>query len=104
MYAIRSYYVLNVTPDHLDRHASFAEYRDTKARLFAAQTPEDVAVVNRDDAGKIHTLLFGYVPLGGFYYQRDTSTAVEVSSMQTAQNAAAESLPWPFGFRKPFKT
>jgi UDP-N-acetylmuramoylalanine--D-glutamate ligase len=41
--------VLNVTPDHLDRHESFADYRDAKARLFAAQTADDVAVVGRDD-------------------------------------------------------
>jgi UDP-N-acetylmuramoylalanine--D-glutamate ligase len=41
--------LLNVTPDHLDRHASFAEYRDLKARLFAAQQAGDVAVLNRDD-------------------------------------------------------
>jgi UDP-N-acetylmuramoylalanine--D-glutamate ligase len=41
--------LLNVTPDHLDRHASFAEYREAKARLFAAQEPGDAAVVNRDD-------------------------------------------------------
>jgi UDP-N-acetylmuramoylalanine--D-glutamate ligase len=41
--------LLNVTPDHLDRHASFAEYRCAKARLFAAQTPDDDAVINRDD-------------------------------------------------------
>ena len=42
--------LLNLTPDHLDRHASFAEYRETKARLFAAQEAHDFAVVNRDDA------------------------------------------------------
>jgi len=41
--------LLNVTPDHLDRHASFEEYRELKARIFAAQEPGDVAVVNRDD-------------------------------------------------------
>src|SRR5207249_3666948 len=41
--------LLNVTPDHLDRHASFAEYREAKARLFAAQEAQDFAVVNRDD-------------------------------------------------------
>jgi UDP-N-acetylmuramoylalanine--D-glutamate ligase len=41
--------LLNVTPDHLDRHASFAAYRNAKARLFAAQTAGDAAVVNRDD-------------------------------------------------------
>jgi UDP-N-acetylmuramoylalanine--D-glutamate ligase len=41
--------LLNLTPDHLDRHADFAEYRAAKARLFAAQSPADVAVVNADD-------------------------------------------------------
>lgn len=41
--------LLNVTPDHLDRHESFAEYRELKARLFAAQTPDDFAVCNHDD-------------------------------------------------------
>src|SRR5581483_6701234 len=41
--------LLNVTPDHLDRHRTFAEYRDAKARIFAAQGADDLAVVNRDD-------------------------------------------------------
>jgi UDP-N-acetylmuramoylalanine--D-glutamate ligase len=41
--------LLNLTPDHLDRHADFGEYRAAKARLFAAQAPGDFAVVNRDD-------------------------------------------------------
>jgi UDP-N-acetylmuramoylalanine--D-glutamate ligase len=43
--------VLNVTPDHFDRHADFAEYLAAKRRLFAQQRPEDVAVVCIDDAG-----------------------------------------------------
>ncbi|HYR95992.1 MAG TPA: UDP-N-acetylmuramoyl-L-alanine--D-glutamate ligase [Candidatus Binatus sp.] len=41
--------LLNVTPDHLDRHGTIAEYREAKARLFAAQEARDFAVVNRDD-------------------------------------------------------
>lgn len=41
--------LLNVTPDHLDRHTDFAEYRALKARLFQYQWPEDTAVLNRDD-------------------------------------------------------
>jgi UDP-N-acetylmuramoylalanine--D-glutamate ligase len=41
--------LLNLTPDHLDRHTDFAEYRAAKARLFAAQGAGDVAVLNRDD-------------------------------------------------------
>ena len=41
--------VLNVTPDHLDRHKSFARYVDIKARAVAFMQPEDHAVLNIDD-------------------------------------------------------
>jgi UDP-N-acetylmuramoylalanine--D-glutamate ligase len=41
--------VLNVTPDHLDRHRTFEAYVDAKARLFENQNPEDFAVLNADD-------------------------------------------------------
>src|SRR6267143_1410289 len=41
--------VLNVTPDHLDRHGSLAAYVDAKARIFANQSPADCALLNADD-------------------------------------------------------
>jgi UDP-N-acetylmuramoylalanine--D-glutamate ligase len=41
--------VLNVTPDHLDRHRTFEIYADAKARIFENQSPEDYAVLNADD-------------------------------------------------------
>jgi UDP-N-acetylmuramoylalanine--D-glutamate ligase len=41
--------LLNVTPDHLDRYPDFAGYIAAKARVFAAQTASDFAVVNIDD-------------------------------------------------------
>ena len=41
--------VLNVTPDHLDRHRTFDAYVDAKARMFENQTAEDFAVLNEDD-------------------------------------------------------
>jgi UDP-N-acetylmuramoylalanine--D-glutamate ligase len=40
---------LNFAPDHLDVHASVEVYEAAKARLFAHQTPDDVAIVNVDD-------------------------------------------------------
>ncbi len=43
--------VLNITPDHLDRHGSLAAYTDAKARILARQTPADWAVLNADDPG-----------------------------------------------------
>jgi UDP-N-acetylmuramoylalanine--D-glutamate ligase len=41
--------VLNVTPDHLDRHRTFETYVDAKARIFENQTHSDFAVLNADD-------------------------------------------------------
>jgi UDP-N-acetylmuramoylalanine--D-glutamate ligase len=41
--------VLNVTPDHLDRHRTFATYTDAKARIFENQKADDFAVLNADD-------------------------------------------------------
>jgi UDP-N-acetylmuramoylalanine--D-glutamate ligase len=42
--------ILNITPDHLDRHGDFATYAAMKARVFENQTADDVAVLNYDDA------------------------------------------------------
>jgi UDP-N-acetylmuramoylalanine--D-glutamate ligase len=42
--------VLNVTPDHLDRHRTLAAYTDAKARIFENQQAEDFAVLNADDS------------------------------------------------------
>lgn len=41
--------VLNVTPDHLDRHHTFDNYAAAKARIFENQTPKDFAVLNADN-------------------------------------------------------
>jgi UDP-N-acetylmuramoylalanine--D-glutamate ligase len=41
--------VLNVTPDHLDRHRTLEVYVDAKARIFENQQASDFAVLNADD-------------------------------------------------------
>ncbi|MGB8580493.1 MAG: UDP-N-acetylmuramoyl-L-alanine--D-glutamate ligase [Candidatus Sulfotelmatobacter sp.] len=41
--------VLNVTPDHLDRHRTLEVYVNAKARIFENQGSEDFAVLNADD-------------------------------------------------------
>jgi len=41
--------VLNLAPDHLDRHKTFERYVDAKAKIFANQTAADCAVLNADD-------------------------------------------------------
>ena len=68
--------LINLTPDHLDRHGSFESYAAAKARLFARQQAEDFAVLNRDDAvvwrlaGRLGSRLVSFgaapVPRGAF--------------------------------------
>lgn len=41
--------LLNLSPDHLDRHGSMSAYTEVKARIFAVQQDTDTAVLNRDD-------------------------------------------------------
>jgi UDP-N-acetylmuramoylalanine--D-glutamate ligase len=41
--------VLNVTPDHLDRHKTFEAYANAKARIFENQNKNDFTVLNQDD-------------------------------------------------------
>jgi UDP-N-acetylmuramoylalanine--D-glutamate ligase len=40
---------LNVTQNHLDRHHTFENYVNAKARVFETQGPDDLAVLNADD-------------------------------------------------------
>jgi UDP-N-acetylmuramoylalanine--D-glutamate ligase len=41
--------MLNLSPDHLDRHGNMTGYADVKRAIFARQTASDVAVIGVDD-------------------------------------------------------
>src|SRR4030081_1437267 len=41
--------ILNITPDHLDRHRTFEAYVDAKARILENQQGVDLAVLHADD-------------------------------------------------------
>lgn len=69
--------ILNITPDHLDRHRTFETYVNAKARIFENQTADDFAVLNADDPtcvelpGPIRSAVFWFsrkreVVLGAF--------------------------------------
>ena len=58
--------ILNITPDHLDRHKTLERYVELKKRVFTRQTSADFCVLNMDDettaslAGEIPSRLFGF--------------------------------------------
>ncbi len=43
--------VLNITPNHLDRHGTLEAYTAAKARILDFQSAQDIAVLNREDSG-----------------------------------------------------
>ena len=43
--------VLNVTPNHLDRHKTMQAYTAAKSQIFLHQTGEDITILGRDDPG-----------------------------------------------------
>jgi UDP-N-acetylmuramoylalanine--D-glutamate ligase len=45
--------LLNLSPDHLDRHSSFEAYAAAKARVFRNQTADDWAIVHADDPAAV---------------------------------------------------
>lgn len=43
--------ILNITPNHLDRHGTMRAYTTAKCRILAFQSVHDIAVLGRDDPG-----------------------------------------------------
>ncbi len=43
--------VLNITPNHLDRHGTMEAYTTAKARILEFQNTSDIAILNREDPG-----------------------------------------------------
>ena len=58
--------ILNVTPNHLDRHGTMEAYTAAKARILEFQSKDDVAILGRDDKGawslrdKVHGKLYTF--------------------------------------------
>jgi UDP-N-acetylmuramoylalanine--D-glutamate ligase len=52
--------LLNLAPDHLDRHGTFEAYRDAKLRIFANQEPDALAVApaGLDHGGRARRVAF----------------------------------------------
>ncbi|HMH01371.1 MAG TPA: UDP-N-acetylmuramoyl-L-alanine--D-glutamate ligase [Terriglobales bacterium] len=100
--------VLNVTPDHLDRHRTFANYVDAKARIFENQQESDFAVLNADDptcaelSGRTRAKVFwfsrkkevnqgAYMRDGGIVF-RDSKTQIEIMPISEIPLKGAHNL------------
>ena len=57
--------LLNLAPDHLDRHGDYRAYVTAKLRLFENQGPGDVALLCADDEGVLAERHAGRLPGGG---------------------------------------
>jgi UDP-N-acetylmuramoylalanine--D-glutamate ligase len=74
--------ILNITPNHLDRHGTMEAYTAAKARILEFQSEKDAAVLGRDDAGawglrgkvrgRLHSFGFSKMDdeMQGTYYQQ----------------------------------
>ena len=86
--------ILNITPDHLDRHGTFENYALAKERIFAAQDTNDAVVLNADNprtaaaAPRVKATLYwfsaqhevsrgAWVRDGRIVYRADEGAAVE---------------------------
>ncbi|MCP9485328.1 MAG: UDP-N-acetylmuramoyl-L-alanine--D-glutamate ligase [Gaiellaceae bacterium MAG52_C11] len=76
--------LLNLEPDHLDRHGSFEAYRAAKLRIFENQTSDDVAIVPRG---------FGAIPGEGrrveFSAEDEAPAEPLIPGAHNRENAAA---------------
>jgi UDP-N-acetylmuramoylalanine--D-glutamate ligase len=73
--------LLNITPDHLDRHSDMDGYTAVKKRIFQNQMSGDVAVVNIDDP--ICRQIFDDLD------ETQTSNCVAVSTSQITENGVS---------------
>ena len=83
--------LLNLTPDHLDRHGTFDAYRDAKLRIFANQDRDALAVVpaGLDHGGPARRVVFAS-PLAadGGAARRPTSSSATASSSGAASRSS----------------
>src|SRR5688500_8744261 len=58
--------ILNITPNHLDRHGTMGAYTAAKRRILEFQSADDAAVLGRDDSGAwslrddVHGMLYAF--------------------------------------------
>ena len=85
--------VLNITPDHLDRHYSMERYVDAKARILENQQPEDYVILNYDDM--LTRMLATQAKAQVIYFsrQQQLNKGVYVKNGEVIVNLANQEIP-----------
>jgi UDP-N-acetylmuramoylalanine--D-glutamate ligase len=80
--------ILNLQPDHLDRHGDMATYRALKARLFARMGAEDTAIVHEDEVAEVQALVNGVHSWVTFGCSETSDTYYDASGYVMGQDEA----------------
>ncbi len=92
--------LLNLSPDHLDRHPSFEAYAMAKARIFAKQTADDWAVVNADDAPSMALAESAPARRFDFALDADIADGVTVRGGDIVRRDGGRTAPLAAGVRR----
>jgi UDP-N-acetylmuramoylalanine--D-glutamate ligase len=88
--------ILNITPDHLDRHGTFENYALAKERIFLRQDASDSAVLNADNARTAEAAARSNAPVHWFSARHEVSQGAWVQDgnvvYRSAPNAAIETI------------
>jgi len=88
--------VLNVTPDHLDRHHTFENYVAAKARIFENQTSSDFAVLSADDERCVAMATSAIAPVCWFSRLQEASSGAWVCNDEIiSRNAGGAATVMP---------
>ncbi len=86
--------ILNITPDHLDRHGTFENYALAKERIFLRQDASDCVVLNADNARTAEAAARSNAPVFWFSARHEVSQGAWVQDgnvvYRSAPNAAIE--------------
>jgi UDP-N-acetylmuramoylalanine--D-glutamate ligase len=85
--------ILNITPDHLDRHYTMEGYVAAKTRILENQEPEDFAVLNYDDILTRLPATKTRAQRIFFSRQRTLNRGVYVSNQQIVVNLDDQEIP-----------
>ncbi|MEG6616427.1 UDP-N-acetylmuramoyl-L-alanine--D-glutamate ligase [Peptococcaceae bacterium 1198_IL3148] len=86
--------ILNITPDHLDRHGSVANYVNAKAKVFSNQVPTDFTVLNYDnpDTAALAQLSLGRVIFFSRQHTLETGVYIQNGNIVVAMDGVTTEI------------